>query len=129
MTEEATGSAAEEIAQFIVLSSEPVCRVMLLEAAPTSDPSFDPAMALFQSIIQIVARPVADVAVPAASGLRAGGSYAHRLSRDPGTKPATDRTERKKLWAALMPRVALRIMSIRFPLRTPDTNNTNGPVP
>ena len=61
MTEEATGSPAEEIAQFIVLSSEPVCRVMLLEAAPTSDPSFDPAMVLFQSIVQIHTRPMADI--------------------------------------------------------------------
>jgi hypothetical protein len=35
---------------------------MLLEAAHTSDPSFDPAMVLFQSIIQVDVRPVADVA-------------------------------------------------------------------
>ena len=57
-----TGSAAEEVAEFIVLSAEPVGRVMLLEAAHTSDPSFDPAMVLFKSIIQVDARPVADVA-------------------------------------------------------------------
>ena len=57
-----TGSAAEEVAEFIVLSAEPVCRVMLLEAAHTSDPSFDPAMVLFKSIIQVDVRPVADVA-------------------------------------------------------------------
>jgi hypothetical protein len=57
------GSTAEEVAEFIVLSAaEPVCRVMLLEAAHTSDPSFDPAMILFKSIIQVDARPVADVA-------------------------------------------------------------------
>ena len=33
-----TGSAAEEVAEFIVLSAEPVGRAMLLEAAHTSDP-------------------------------------------------------------------------------------------
>src|SRR5215472_12210559 len=48
-----TGSAAEEVAEFIVLSAEPVCRVMLLEAAHTSDPSLDSAMVLFKSIIQV----------------------------------------------------------------------------
>ena len=56
------GSAAEEVTEFIVLSAEPVGRVMLLEAAHTSDPSFDPAMVLFESIVQIDIRPVADVA-------------------------------------------------------------------
>jgi hypothetical protein len=56
-----TGSAAEEVAEFAVLSAEPVGRAMLLEAAHTSDPSLDPAMVLFKSIIQIDARPVADV--------------------------------------------------------------------
>jgi hypothetical protein len=45
------GSAAEEVAEFIVLTAEPVGRVMLLEAAHTSDPSFDPAMVLFKPII------------------------------------------------------------------------------
>ena len=43
-----------------MLSAEPVCRVMLLEAAHTSDPPFDPAMVLLKSIIQVDARPVAD---------------------------------------------------------------------
>src|SRR5215471_21365396 len=57
-----TGSAAEEVAEFIVLSAEPVCRIMLLEAAHTSDPSLDSAMVLFKSIIQVDARPVADLA-------------------------------------------------------------------
>jgi hypothetical protein len=73
MTEEATApascwnvlvvavSAAEEVAEFIALTAEPVGRVMLLEAAHTSDASFDPVIVLFKSIIQIDARPVADV--------------------------------------------------------------------
>ena len=56
------GSSAEEVAEFIVLSAEAVCCVVLLEAAHTSDPSFDPAMVLFKSIIQIDARSVADIA-------------------------------------------------------------------
>jgi hypothetical protein len=43
------GSTAEEVAEFIVLSAEAVCCVVLLEAAHTSDPSFDPAMILFAS--------------------------------------------------------------------------------
>ena len=57
-----TGAAAEEVAEFIIFSAEPVCRVMLLEAAHTSDPSFDPAMILLKSIVQVDIRPVADVA-------------------------------------------------------------------
>jgi hypothetical protein len=35
-----TGSAAEKVAEFIILSAKPVCRLMLLEAAHTSDASF-----------------------------------------------------------------------------------------
>ena len=56
------GSATEKVAEFIVLSAESVRRVVLLEAAHISDPSLDPAMVLFKSIVQIDARPVADVA-------------------------------------------------------------------
>jgi hypothetical protein len=47
-----TGPAAEEVAEFIILSAESVCRRMLLESAHTSDASFDPAMVLFKSIVQ-----------------------------------------------------------------------------
>jgi hypothetical protein len=57
-----TRSAAEEVAEFVMLSAEPVRRVMLLKAAHTSDPSLDPAMILFKSIIHINAHPVANVA-------------------------------------------------------------------
>jgi hypothetical protein len=57
-----TGSAAEEVAEFIVLAAEPIGCVMLLEASHTSDASFDPAMVLLKSIIQIDTRPVVDVA-------------------------------------------------------------------
>ena len=57
-----TGSAAEEVAEFIVLAAEPIGRVMLLEASHTSDASFDPTMVLLKSIIQIDTRPVVDVA-------------------------------------------------------------------
>jgi hypothetical protein len=56
-----TGSAAKEVAKFIVLAAEAVGRAMLFEAAHTLDPSFDPAMVLFQSIVQIHARPMADI--------------------------------------------------------------------
>jgi hypothetical protein len=56
------GSAAEEVTEFIMLSAESVGRAVLLEAAHTSDPSFDPAMVLFKSIVQIDIRPVTDVA-------------------------------------------------------------------
>jgi len=50
------GSATEEVAEFIILSAKSVCRLMLLEAAYTSDASFDPAMVLFKSIVQVDAR-------------------------------------------------------------------------
>jgi hypothetical protein len=56
-----TRAAAEEVAEFIILAAEPVCRVMLLEAAHTSDPPFDPAMVLFKSIVQIHIRSAMDV--------------------------------------------------------------------
>jgi hypothetical protein len=56
------GSAAEEVAKFVVLAAERLCRIMLFEAAHTSDPSFDPAVVLLKSIVQIDARPVVDVA-------------------------------------------------------------------
>jgi hypothetical protein len=55
-----TGSAAEKVAEFIVLSAEPAGRVVLLEAAHTSDPSLDPAMVLFKSIVQVDIHPVVD---------------------------------------------------------------------
>ena len=46
-----TAAAAEEVTEFVVLSAKPVGCFMLLEPAHTSDPSFDPAMVLFKSII------------------------------------------------------------------------------
>jgi hypothetical protein len=46
-----TGSAAEEVAELIILSAKSVCRLMFLEAAHTSDASFDPAMILFEPIV------------------------------------------------------------------------------
>ena len=57
-----TGSAAEEVTEFIILSAKSVCQLMLLETAHTSDAAFDPAMVLFESIVQVDARPVTDVA-------------------------------------------------------------------
>ena len=57
-----TGPAAEEIAEFIILSAKSVRRLMLLEAAHTSGPSFDPAMILFKFIVQVDIRPVTDFA-------------------------------------------------------------------
>ena len=57
-----TGPAAKEVAKLIVLAAKAIGRTMLFEAAHTLDPSFDPAMVLFQSIIQIDTRPVADIA-------------------------------------------------------------------
>jgi hypothetical protein len=45
------GSAAEEVAEFVMLAAKPVCRVMCLEAAHTSDPPFDPTMVLFKSVV------------------------------------------------------------------------------
>ena len=74
-----TGSAAEEVAEFIILSAKSVCRFMLLEAAHTSDASFDPAMVLFKSIVQVDARPVTDVATKCRTDRAGGKNYARRL--------------------------------------------------
>ena len=90
---------------------------MLLEAAHTSDPSFDPAMVSFKSIIQVDARPVADVAAQRRADCAWVGVMPVGCHRS-GTKPATARAERKNLWAALMSRVALSIVSMRFPSRS-----------
>jgi hypothetical protein len=57
-----TGSAAKGVAKFIVLTAKTVGRTMLFEAVHTVDPSFDLAMVLFQSIVQIHIRSVADIA-------------------------------------------------------------------
>ena len=43
-----TGSAAEEVAKFIILTAKSVHRLMLLEAAHTSDAPLDPALVLVQ---------------------------------------------------------------------------------
>ena len=112
-----TGSAAEEVAEFVVLSAESICRLMLLEAAHTSDASFDPAMVLFKSIVQVDARPVTDVAAQCRAD-RAGVRIMPAVVTRSGAKPTIDRAERKNLWAAFVSRVALSIVSMRFPSRS-----------
>ena len=112
------GSTAEKVMEFTVLSAEPVCCVMLLEAAHTSDPSLDPAMVLFKSIVEIDARPVADVAAQRRADRACAYELCPSVVTRSGTKPATDRAERKNLWAALMSRAALSIVSMRFPSRS-----------
>jgi hypothetical protein len=82
-----TRPSPEEVAQFVVLSAEPVCRVMLLEPARTSDPPFDSPMVLFKSIVQVDARPVADVAAQrradcARVGVMPVGCHPVRLNAD-----------------------------------------------
>ena len=57
-----TRSAAKEVAKFIMLAARATSRTMLFEAAHALDPSFDPAMVLFQSIVQIHTCPMADIA-------------------------------------------------------------------
>jgi hypothetical protein len=57
-----TGSAAEGVAEFIIFSAKSVCRLMLLEAAHTSDASFDSATVLSKWLVQVDARPVTDAA-------------------------------------------------------------------
>ena len=109
--------APEVVTKFMVLSAEAICRVMLLEATHTSDASFDPSMVLLKSIFQVDARPVADVATQC----RANGAWVGIMPvgrHSVRHKPATDRAERKNLWAALMSRVALSIGSMRFPSRS-----------
>ncbi len=44
-------SGTEEAAEFVMLAAESIGRIMCLEAAHTSDPSFNPTMVLFKSII------------------------------------------------------------------------------
>ena len=60
-----------------MLSAEPVGRVMLLEAAHTSDPSLDPSMVLFKSTIQVdTARCFAPSAKAKLAAAAADRSYA-----------------------------------------------------
>ena len=100
-----------------MLSADSVCGVMLLEAAHTSDPSFDPAMVLFKPIIQVDARPVVNVAAQRRADCARVGAMPVGATRS-STKPTTDRAERKNLWPLSLSRVALSIVSIRRPSRS-----------
>jgi hypothetical protein len=100
-----------------VLSADSVCGVMLLEAAQTSDPSFDPATVLFKPNIQVDARPVVNVAAQRRADCARVGAMPVGVTRS-GTKPTTDRAERKNLWPLSLSRVALSIVSIRRPSRS-----------
>ena len=55
-----TATRAEEVAEFAVLAAEAVGRIMVLEAAHVSDPPFDAAMVLLETVVQVGASPVAD---------------------------------------------------------------------
>ena len=52
------GAGTQEVAEFIMLSAEAIRRVMILEAAHTSDASLDVAVILFEPIVQVGTRPV-----------------------------------------------------------------------
>ena len=80
-----------------MLSADSVCGVMLLEAAHTSDPSFDPATVLFKPNIQVDARPVVNVAAKRRADCARVGAMPVGVTRS-GTKPTTDRAERKNVW-------------------------------
>jgi hypothetical protein len=55
-----TGAGTQEVAEFIMLSAKAFRRVMSLEAAHSSDVSLDAAVILFESVVQVGARPVQD---------------------------------------------------------------------
>ena len=100
-----TGSAAEEVAKFIVLPTEPVSCIMLLETAHTSDPSLDPAMVLFKAIVQIDARPVTDVAAQRGTDRARVGVVpfgGHPIRHKTSNRPC----RAEEPFAALMSRVA-----------------------
>src|ERR1700722_2942068 len=61
---------------------------MLLEAAHTSDPSFDPATVLFKPIIQVDARPVVNVSAQRRADCARVGAMPVGVVRS-GTKPTT----------------------------------------
>jgi hypothetical protein len=83
-----------------------------LEPAHTLDPPFDPAMVLFKSMVQVDARPVADVAAQRRADCASVGVMPVRCHPVRHNQLSA---ERKNLWAALMSRVALSIVSMRFP--------------
>jgi hypothetical protein len=56
-----TGPGTEEVAEFIMLSAKAFRRVMILEAAHTSDAALDAAGGLFEPVVQVGARPVPDL--------------------------------------------------------------------
>jgi hypothetical protein len=112
-----TGSAAGEVAEFVVLSAKSVCRLMLLEAAYASDASFDPAMVLFKSIVQLDARPVTDVAAQCRAdraGVRIMPVGCHPVRHKADNRPC----RAEEPLGRLMSRVALSIVSMRFPSRS-----------
>ena len=91
------------------------CRNVLVVTRPLGC-VLDLAMVLFKSIVQVDARPVTDVAAQCRADPR-GYELCPSLVTRSGTKPATDRAERKNLRAAFMSRV-LSIVSMRFPSRS-----------
>src|SRR5271170_1709700 len=82
---------------------------MLLEAAHTTDPSLDPSMILFQSIVQVDIRPVTDVAAQRGTDRPwvgvvpiSGYPVRHKASNRPcraeepfGRPPVTGRTQHR----------------------------------
>jgi len=78
------GSAAEEVTKFIVLPAEPVGHAMLLEAAHTSDPSFDPARSARQ---HRAAAPMSDQLPGDAAGWRYVEFFTANI-RNPHTRRA-----------------------------------------
>src|SRR5215217_8813482 len=54
------GARAEEVAELVVASTEPVRRHEALEPAHTSDPAFDAAVILLEPVVPVRAGPVHD---------------------------------------------------------------------
>jgi hypothetical protein len=53
-----TAVETQEMAEFTMLATEAIGSLVVLEAPPTSDPSFDPAMILFDAVIQVGTGPM-----------------------------------------------------------------------
>jgi hypothetical protein len=53
-----TAAETQEMAEFTMLATEAIGSLVVLEAPHTSDPSLDPAMILFDAVIQVGTGPM-----------------------------------------------------------------------
>ena len=117
------GPEVKEVPEFVVTSAKAIRRGGVTEPAHRTISALDPAMILFNSVVEILAAPVLHAVTqhcpdgPWITVMPVRGTRA-------GVTPVTALAERKNAFAAAMSRVSLRRTSTRHPTdRSPDTGS------